>query len=218
MFLLVKDYTYEKKETKNNIFQNIYEGIEFVFKNEYLLTALSLDMFAVLFGGAVAILPAFADKILHVGPQEFGLLRAAPSVGIVVVLLLLAYFPPRKEAGKKLLYCVAGFGLATIAFALSRNFYLCFFFLMLTGVFDGVSVVIRGSIVPMFSPDHMRGRIESVNKIFIGSSNELGSFESGFAARAMGLVPSILFGGCMTMLVVAITWWRAKGLRKLDLE
>jgi predicted MFS family arabinose efflux permease len=218
MFLMVKDYTYEKKETKNNIFQNIYEGIEFVFKNEYLLTALSLDMFAVLFGGAVAILPAFADKILHVGPQEFGLLRAAPSVGIVVVLLLLAYFPPRKEAGKKLLYCVAGFGLATIAFALSRNFYLCFFFLMLTGVFDGVSVVIRGSIVPMFSPDHMRGRIESVNKIFIGSSNELGSFESGFAARAMGLVPSILFGGCMTMLVVAITWWRAKGLRKLDLE
>lgn len=218
MMFFVSDFDYERKKTDNNIFQNIYEGIDYVFKNEYLLSALSLDMFAVLFGGAVAILPAFADKILHVGPQEFGILRAAPSVGIVIVLLMLAYFPPKKEAGKKLMYCVAGFGLATIAFALSRNIYLCFFFLMLTGIFDGVSVVIRGSIVPMFSPDHMRGRIEAVNKIFIGSSNEIGSFESGLAAKAMGLVPSILFGGCMTMLVVSITWWRAKGLRKLDLE
>lgn len=218
MFIKVDDYHYERRQTKNNVFQNIYEGIDYVFKNEFLLAALSLDMFAVLFGGAVAILPAFADKILHVGPQAFGFLRAAPSVGIVIVLLLLAYFPPKKAAGRKLLYCVAGFGLATIAFAFSRNLYLCFFFLMLTGVFDGVSVVIRGSIVPMFSPDHMRGRIEAVNKIFIGSSNEIGSFESGFAAKTMGLIPSILFGGCMTMFVVAIAWWRSKGLRKLDLD
>ncbi|MEI6312265.1 MAG: MFS transporter [Bacteroidota bacterium] len=218
MIFMVQDFHYERKQTSTSIFKNIYEGIDYVFKSEYLLTALSLDMFAVLFGGAVAILPAFADKILHVGPKEFGLLRAAPSVGIVIVLLLLAYFPPKKEAGKKLLYCVAGFGLATIAFGFSRNIYLCFFFLMLTGIFDGVSVVIRGSIVPMFSPDHMRGRIEAVNKIFIGSSNEIGSFESGFAAKLLGLVPSIIFGGGMTMLVVAITWWRAKGLRKLDLE
>jgi len=218
MIFMVQDFDYERKQTSSSIFKNIYEGIDYVFKNEYLLSALSLDMFAVLFGGAVAILPAFADKILHVGPKEFGILRAAPSVGIVIVLLLLAYFPPKKEAGKKLLYCVAGFGLATIAFGFSKNIYLCFLFLMLTGIFDGVSVVIRGSIVPMFSPDHMRGRIEAVNKIFIGSSNEIGSFESGFAAKLFGLVPSIIFGGSMTMLVVAVTWWRAKGLRKLDLD
>lgn len=218
MAIQVKDYTYERMQNTSSVFKNIYEGIDYVFKNEYLLAALSLDMFAVLFGGAVAILPAFADKILHLGPEEFGILRAAPSVGIVLVLLFLAYFQPKKNAGKILLYCVAGFGIATLAFGLSRNFYLCFFFLLLSGVFDGVSVVIRGSIVPMYSPDHMRGRIEAVNKIFIGSSNEIGSFESGFAARIMGLVPSILFGGSMTLLVVAITWWRAKGLRKLDLE
>jgi predicted MFS family arabinose efflux permease len=174
-------------------------------------------MFAVLFGGAVAILPAFADKILHVGAFQFGLLRAAPSVGIVLVSLFLAYNPPRWKAGKILMFCVAGFGICTILFGISRNIYLCFFFLMLSGMFDGVSVVIRSSIVPLFSPDHMRGRIEAVNKIFIGSSNEIGMMESGTAARLLGLVPSIVFGGCMTIAVVSVTYWRAKKLRTLDL-
>ena len=202
---------------QEKIFTKLFAGINFVFKNEILLAALALDMFAVLFGGAVAILPAFADKILHVGAFQYGLLRTAPSLGIVIVTLYLAYHPPRLKAGKILMYCVAGFGVATILFSLSKNIYLCFFFLMLSGVFDGVSVVIRSTIVPLFSPDHMRGRIEAVNKIFIGSSNEIGMMESGAAARWMGLVPSILFGGCMTLAVVSVTWWKAKKLRTLDL-
>lgn len=202
---------------QEKIFTKLFAGINFVFKNEILLAALALDMFAVLFGGAVAILPAFADKILHVGAFRYGLLRTAPSLGIVIVTLYLAYHPPRLKAGKILMYCVAGFGVATILFSLSKNIYLCFFFLMLSGVFDGVSVVIRSTIVPLFSPDHMRGRIEAVNKIFIGSSNEIGMMESGAAARWMGLVPSILFGGCMTLAVVSVTWWKAKKLRTLDL-
>ena len=202
---------------QEKIFTKLFAGIHFVFKNEILLAALALDMFAVLFGGAVAILPAFADKILHVGPFQYGLLRTAPSLGIVIVTLYLAYHPPRLKAGKILMYCVAGFGIATILFSVSKNIYLCFFFLMLSGVFDGVSVVIRSTIVPLFSPDHMRGRIEAVNKIFIGSSNEIGMMESGSAARWMGLVPSILFGGCMTLAVVSVTWWKAKKLRNLDL-
>lgn len=203
--------------TQEKIFTKLFAGINFVFKNEILLAALALDMFAVLFGGAVAILPAFADKILHVGAFQYGLLRTAPSLGIVIVTLYLAYHPPRLKAGKILMYCVAGFGVATILFSLSKNIYLCFFFLMLSGVFDGVSVVIRSTIVPLFSPEHMRGRIEAVNKIFIGSSNEIGMMESGSAARWMGLVPSILFGGCMTLAVVSVTWWKAKKLRNLDL-
>ena len=202
---------------QEKIFTKLFAGINFVFKNEILLAALALDMFAVLFGGAVAILPAFADKILHVGAFQYGLLRTAPSLGIVIVTLYLAYHPPRLKAGKILMYCVAGFGVATILFSLSKNIYLCFFFLMLSGVFDGVSVVIRSTIVPLFSPDHMRGRIEAVNKIFIGSSNEIGMMESGAAARWMGLVPSILFGGCMTLAVVSVTWWKANKLRTLDL-
>jgi len=202
---------------QEKIFTKLFAGINFVFKNEILLAALALDMFAVLFGGAVAILPAFADKILHVGAFQYGLLRTAPSLGIVIVTLYLAYHPPRLKAGKILMYCVAGFGVATILFSLSKNIYLCFFFLMLSGVFDGVSVVIRSTIVPLFSPDYMRGRIEAVNKIFIGSSNEIGMMESGAAARWMGLVPSILFGGCMTLAVVSVTWWKAKKLRTLDL-
>ena len=205
------------QKSKESIFTTLFAGVDFVFKNEILLAALALDMFAVLFGGAVAILPAFADKVLHVGAFQFGLLRAAPSVGIVIISIFLAYNPPKLKAGKILMYCVAGFGACTILFALSRNVYLCFFFLMLSGMFDGVSVVIRSSIVPLFSPDHMRGRIEAVNKIFIGSSNEIGMMESGTAARYLGLVPSILFGGFMTIGVVSITWWRAKKLRQLDL-
>lgn len=206
-----------KQTSKESIFVSLFAGVDFVFKNEILLAALALDMFAVLFGGAVAILPAFADKILHVGAFQFGLLRAAPSVGIVLVSLFLAYNPPRWRAGKILMFCVAGFGICTILFGISRNIYLCFFFLMLSGMFDGVSVVIRSSIVPLFSPDHMRGRIEAVNKIFIGSSNEIGMMESGTAARLLGLVPSIVFGGCMTIAVVSVTYWRAKKLRTLDL-
>lgn len=206
-----------QQTSKESIFVSLFAGVDFVFKNEILLAALALDMFAVLFGGAVAILPAFADKILHVGAFQFGLLRAAPSVGIVLVSLFLAYNPPRWKAGKILMFCVAGFGVCTILFGISRNIYLCFFFLMLSGMFDGVSVVIRSSIVPLFSPDHMRGRIEAVNKIFIGSSNEIGMMESGTAARLLGLVPSVVFGGCMTIAVVSATFWRARKLRTLDL-
>lgn len=201
-----------------SVFTRLSEGLRFVFKNEMLISALALDMFAVLFGGAVAMIPAFVDKVLHSGPETVGILRAAPSIGSVLVAMYLAIKPPKNNAGIKLLISVAGFGLCIIGFALSKQVWLSFLLLFLSGAFDGVSVVIRGTIVPLFSPDHMRGRIESVNKIFIGSSNELGEFESGTAARFMGLVPSVIFGGCMTLLIVCLTAWISPNLRKLKLE
>lgn len=196
---------------------SLLSGIRYVFKNNIFKAALSLDLFAVLFGGAVALLPMFADKILHVGPQGLGFLRAAPAVGAVIMALLMAHHPPRKNAGIKLLLCVAGFGLCMIAFALSHNFYLSFAILFFSGAFDNVSVVIRSTILQSFTPDEMRGRVASVNNIFVGSSNEIGAFESGFAAKLLGLVPSVIFGGAVTLLVVAITYKLSPSLRKLQL-
>lgn len=183
-----------------------------------MLGALTLDMFAVLFGGAVAMLPVFAKDVLHVGPQGLGILRAAPFAGSILMGLAIAHRPPMAKAGKNLLWALLGFGISTILFALSANFYLSVFFLFLTGVFDNVSVIIRGTIVQLLTPDHMRGRVSSVNSIFIGSSNELGAFESGTAARFMGLVPSVIFGGAMTILIVGITAWFAPMLRQLNLR
>jgi hypothetical protein len=207
-----------KIEHRESIFKRLAEGLKFVFKTEVLIGALALDMFAVLFGGAVAMLPAYADQILHVNKEAFGIMRAAPSVGSVLVAMFLAVRPPRKNAGKKLFIAVIGFGLCIIGFGLSTSFWLSLSLLFLSGIFDGISVVIRGTIVPLFSPENMRGRIESVNKIFIGSSNELGEFESGVAARIMGLVPSVVFGGCMTLLVVIVMVFATPKLRKLHLE
>lgn len=194
----------------------VKEGLHFVFRQKALLGAMSLDMFAVLFGGAVALLPAFANDILHVGPQGLGWLVAATYLGNFIAIAWLTSHPLNGKQGKTLLYVVAGFGVCILVFALSKNFWLSFAALFASGLFDGVSVIIRGTIVQLFVPDEMRGRVSSVNSIFINSSNELGQFESGVAATAMGMVPSVIFGGCMTLLVVAVTWFKAPGLRKFE--
>ncbi|SFK72807.1 MFS transporter [Lysobacter sp. cf310] len=200
------------------VFKSIGEGLRFVFNNQIVLGAQALDMFSVLFGGAVALLPAFIHDVLHYGPEALGILRAAPAAGAVLIGLWLARHPPQKHAGRLLLYAVAGFGLCIIGFALSRQFWLSATMLLLSGMCDGVSVVLRSTILQLSTPDEMRGRVSSINGIFIGSSNELGAFESGVAAKLLGLVPSVVFGGCMTLMVVAATAKLAPKLRRLNLR
>jgi MFS family permease len=200
------------------VFASIHEGLRFVFGHQVLLGALALDMFSVLFGGAVALLPAFIKDILHAGPEALGILRAAPAVGAVLVGVWLSRRPPEHNAGRLLLTAVAGFGLCIIGFALSRDLWLSAALLLASGLCDGVSVVIRSTILQLATPDEMRGRVSAINGIFIGSSNELGAFESGVAAKLLGLVPSVIFGGCMTLGVVAATAKLAPKLRRLDLR
>ena len=200
------------------VFASIHEGLRFVFGHQVLLGALALDMFSVLFGGAVALLPAFIKDILHAGPEALGILRAAPAVGAVLVGVWLSRRPPEHNAGRLLLAAVAGFGLCIIGFALSRDLWLSAALLLASGLCDGVSVVIRSTILQLATPDEMRGRVSAINGIFIGSSNELGAFESGVAAKLLGLVPSVIFGGCMTLGVVAATAKLAPKLRGLDLR
>ncbi len=197
------------------LLESLAEGLRFVAAQKLLLGAISLDLFAVLFGGAVAVLPVFARDVLRVGPQGLGLLRAAPAVGSLVTAIALAHRPAFRRAGRTLLLCVAGFGLAMVAFALSRSFLLSLGLLALSGAVDAVSVVVRATLVQTVTPGPMLGRVSSVNQIFIGSSNELGAFESGLAAKLMGLVPSVVFGGCMTLGVVALTAWRVPDLRRM---
>ena len=205
----------QKGET---LVQRLSGGLKFVFNNQILLGAMSLDMFGVLFGGAVAMLPVFAAEVLMVGPQGLGFLRAAPMAGAVIMGAILAYKPPMVKAGRYLFVGVAGFGLSILLFALSKNYYLSFFLLMMSGMFDNISVVIRATAMQLLTPDSMRGRVAAVNAIFIGSSNEIGSFESGLAARLMGLIPSVIFGGGMTLLVVLITSKLSPKLRALNLR
>jgi MFS family permease len=200
------------------IFASIGEGLRFVFGHQILLGAIALDMFAVLFGGAVALLPAFIKDILDAGPEALGILRGAPAAGSVIVALLLARKPVEKNAGRLLLASVAGFGACIIGFALSRELWLSVVFLFASGLCDGVSVVLRSTILQLATPDAMRGRVSAINGIFIGSSNELGAFESGLAAKFLGLVPSVIFGGCMTISIVGITAKFAPRLRRLDLR
>jgi MFS family permease len=199
------------------VFRSIGEGLRFVFSIQVILGAQALDMFSVLFGGAVALLPAFISDVFHYGPEALGILRAAPAAGAVVVGMWLARHPPDRNAGRLLLTAVAGFGLCIIGFALSRHFWLSAALLMMSGMCDSVSVVVRSTILQLSTPDHMRGRVASINGIFIGSSNELGAFESGVAARLLGLVPSVLFGGSMTLIVVGLTARLAPKLRRLHL-
>ncbi|HEY9165216.1 MAG TPA: MFS transporter [Candidatus Kryptonia bacterium] len=206
----------EKKKTES-IWQSLSVGLKYVFSNQIILSAVSLDMFAVFFGGAVAVLPMFADQVLHAGPKGLGFLRAAPAVGAIIMSIVQANYPFFKRAGRNLMICVFLFGVAIISFALSRNFYLSLAVLFFGGAVDDVSVVIRGTIIQIYSPDEMRGRIAAINGIFIGSSNELGAFESGLAAKLMGLVPSVIFGGVMTLIVVTAVKQFAPKLKSLKL-
>jgi MFS family permease len=196
--------------------ESVKEGLRFVYNNKIMLGAISLDLFAVLFGGAVALIPEFADHILDVGPIGFGWLNAAMDIGSVIMLTVMTIRPMKRRQGYKLLYAVAGFGLCIIIFGVSKWYWLSFIALLFAGMLDGISVIIRGTVLQLTTPDDKRGRVSSVNSMFINSSNELGQFESGFMARALGTVPSVVFGGCMTLLVVIITWFKAPGLRKFE--
>jgi MFS family permease len=215
LFLSIKE---PPPASPSPVFASIGEGLRFVFNNQIVLGAQALDMFAVLFGGAVAMLPAFVQDVFHYGPEGLGILRAAPAVGAIMVGILLSRYPLNKHAGRWFLLAVAGFGLCIISFAVTTSFWIAAFFLMLSGICDGVSVVMRTTIMQLATPDDMRGRIASINGIFIGSSNELGAFESGLAARLMGLIPSVIFGGTMSLVVVSTTAYLAPKLRKLDLQ
>lgn len=202
--------------TEEGVGEKIKAGLKFVFKNKLILGAISLDMFAVLFGGAVALLPIFAKEILHVGTLGLGILRAAPSAGALVTAFYVTHHPIRRNTGKILLACVAGFGICMILFALSADFWLSLGLLVASGCFDCISVIIRSTLLQTLTPENIKGRVSAVNHIFVGSSNEIGMFESGVAAELMGTIPSVIFGGCMTLLVVAIISWLARSLRNLQ--
>ena len=204
----------EKGEQRT--WESVKEGLQFVYRTKELLGAISLDLFAVLFGGAVAMVPVYARTILHVGAIGYGWLNAASDIGSICIVVLLTIYPLQKNQGRTLMFAVAGFGACIIMFGLSQIYIISFLALMTSGMLDGVSVVIRGTIMQLKTPDHMRGRVLSVNGMFINSSNELGQFESGLAAHLLGNVPSVVFGGCMTLLVVITTWLKAPTLRKLE--
>lgn len=217
-FALIKSKPIPVKTKEESFFESMTVGVKFVFKNKLVLSALSLDLFAVLFGGAVALIPAFTDKVLHLGPEAYGLLRTAPAIGAVLMAFYMAANPPTKKAGISLLIGVGAFGLFTVFFALCTNYWLAFLMLLFTGAFDNISVVIRHSILQLSTPDEMRGRVAAVNSIFIGSSNEIGAFESGVAAKLLGLIPSIAFGGVMTILVVLGVHKLNPELKNLDIS
>ncbi|MBD3747978.1 MAG: MFS transporter [Sphingobacteriales bacterium] len=203
---------------KTSIFQSLSEGLKFVFKTKMLVGALSLDLFSVFFGGAVALIPVIATEVLHVGATQFGIMRAMPAAGAVITMLLMTRFSPMNKPWRNLLFAVTGFGLSIICYGLSKNFYLTLFFLFLEGAFDSVSVIIRSTILQILTPDEMRGRVSAVNSMFIGSSNEIGQFESGLTARLMTTVPAVVFGGCMTLVVSGVTWLKTKKLVPMTLE
>lgn len=195
--------------------ESVKEGLRYVWKTKEILGALSVDMFAVLFGGATAMLPVFAKDILQVDATGMGLLKASQGLGTILMLLVLQKYPLKKNQGKTMLYAVAMFGICILIFAVSKSFWLSFAALFFSGIFDSVSMLVRSTILQLYVPDGMRGRVSSVNSMFINSSNELGQFESGIVARLLGSVPSVVFGGTMTILVVAVAWFKAPSLRRL---
>ena len=205
-----------EKSDEQGVVEKIRMGLRFVFNNKIILSAISLDLFAVLFGGAVALLPIFADEILMVGKEGLGVLRSAPSVGALLMAFYITHHPIMRNTGKIMLGSVAAFGVCMIAFALSTNFWLSLMLLILSGMFDCISVIIRQTLLQTLTPENMKGRVSAVNHIFVGSSNEIGMFESGVAARLMGVVPSVIFGGCMTIVAVTVTGWVSKSIRKLQ--
>jgi MFS family permease len=205
-------------QQRGPVFASIAQGMRFVASNQIMLGAMALDMFSVLLGGAVSMLPAFIKDILHQGPEALGVMRAAPAVGSICVAIWLTRRPLQRNAGRILLFAVAGFGLCTIAFALSRHYWLSVGLLVAYGMCDGVSVVLRSTILQLVTPDDMRGRVSSINSIFISSSNELGAFYDGTMARLIGLVPAVMVGGFVTLGVVGFTARLAPRLRRLDLR
>jgi len=202
-------------QQRGPIFASIAEGARFVFGHQILLGALALDMFAVMFGGAISLAPAFIKDILLLGPEALGVLRSAPALGAVAIGIWFARNPLDRNAGRTMLYAVVGFGLCMVGFGLSKIFWLSALFLLLSGICDGVSVVVRSTIMQLATPDEMRGRVSSINGLFVGSSNEIGAFYAGSMARLLGLVPAVVLGGCVTMGVAAVTAWRAPRLRQL---
>lgn len=217
-FSMIKSQTAPIGKTNNSVLENITEGLKFVFANEIVLAAMALDLFAVLFGGAVALLPMFTSEIFHSGPHALGMLRAAPSVGALLTAASLTHLPIVRNSGRVFLGAVAGFGICMILFGLSTNFYVALLLLAISGALDGISIWIRTTIFQLLTPSNMKGRVAAVNGIFISSSNELGEFESGVMAKIMGLVPSVVFGGCMTLLVVLVTMFKAPKLRMLHMD
>lgn len=204
------------KKEKEPVLKSICEGLQFVWKTPELLNAQLLDMFSVLFGGAVALLPVYQKEILKVGEMGFGLLRAAPGIGALITMGILAILPLKKQPGKKLFICVAGFAISIIVFGVSTNFYLSLTMLLFSGMFDAVSVVIRSTILQLVTPDTMRGRVSAVNTMFVSSSNELGDFESGVAAHYLGTVRAVVTGGCITLAIVVFTYFKSKKLRDFN--
>ncbi len=207
--------TFKNQDSREPALKSMAAGWHFVMGNKVLLPVMALDMFAVLFGGAVAILPVFADQVLHTGSEGLGLLRASPAMGSIITALYFALKPMKTIRGAMLLSVITGFGICMIGFALSTSFVVAAFFLAASGAFDSVSMVIRGTLMQLLIPDAMRGRVSALNSMFIISSNEIGAFESGLAASVMGLIPSLLFGGSMTLLIVTGTTLLSPQLRKL---
>jgi MFS family permease len=203
---------------KESIMKSLTEGVHFVFKNKMMLAAMSLDLFSVFFGGAVALLPVFANDILKVGSEGLGLMRAAASGGAVITMFAMTRFSPMNKPWRNLLIAVTGFGTSIICYGLSKNFYVTLLFLFMEGAFDSISVIIRSTIMQLLTPDQMRGRVSAVNSMFIGSSNEIGAFESGLTAKLMRTVPAVVFGGSMTILVAGVTYLKTKGMIKLSIE
>jgi MFS family permease len=205
-----------KEAAKQRTWKSVGEGLAFVYKTKEVLAAMSLDMFAVLFGGAVAMISVYATDILKVSPVGYGWLNAASDIGSGIMIATMTFFPLKGKQGQILLYAVTGFGICIILFGLSKVFLLSFIALLISGMLDGISVLVRGTIIQLKTPEDMKGRVLSVGSMFINSSNELGQFESGLAAKIMGVVPSVVFGGCMTLLTVGVTWFKAPKLRKME--
>jgi hypothetical protein len=200
----------------NNTSGVIWEGLRYIWRTKLVLGAISLDLFAVLLGGAVALLPVYAREILHVGASGLGILRAAPGVGAVLTSLAVARWPLNRHAGSAMLWCVSGFGLFTIAFGLSHSLAVSLVMLFLIGASDTISVIVRSTMIQLSTPDEMRGRVSAVNMVFIGASNEVGQFESGVTAQLFGTVPAVVLGGAGTVLIVLLWAWFFPGLRRLD--
>ncbi|ENX32578.1 hypothetical protein F889_03361 [Acinetobacter colistiniresistens] len=218
-FILInclQNRTFPKMETEN-VLQSLTDGFRFIWKTKIVLWAISLDLVSVLFGGVIALLPIFAEEILKVGPEGLGYLRAAPSIGALITMIVLTKFPPMHHAWRNMLLAVAGFGLFTILFAFSNHMWLSLFALAMTGACDSVSVVVRQTVLQIFPPENMRGRVAAVNGMFVSSSNELGAFESGLAAKYLGTITATILGGCMTLAVVSYCWFKTSDLFKVDI-